>query len=178
MSPEQLLRTYFRAKDENRPHLLVDVFSRDAQLTIDNRCGQISFPNVTVGLEGIADVLVRQFNATYENIYSFYLERPGSSADKFTCGWLVGMTEKASRNVRVGCGHYVWTFQSSPVLLVAKLLIRIEHMLVLGPACTADVIRSLLQLDYPWSSAEQAASALLMDELECIIEYIGRKAAS
>ena len=64
VSPEQLLRTYFKAKDENRPHLLVDVFSSDARLTIDNRCGQMSFPDATVGLERIADVLVRQFNST------------------------------------------------------------------------------------------------------------------
>src|SRR5215204_5457681 len=76
VSPEQLLRTYFRAKDENRPHLLHDVFSRDARLTIDNRCAQISFPGMTVGLDGIADVLVRQFSSTYENTYSFYLDRP------------------------------------------------------------------------------------------------------
>jgi hypothetical protein len=176
VSPEQLLRAYFRAKDENRPHLLVDVFSSDARLTIDNRCAQISFPGVTVGLEGIADVLVRQFNSTYENIYSFYLDRPGTSADTFACDWLVCMTEKASRNVRVGCGHYDWTFQSSPVLLVANLVITIEEMVVLASARSTDVMRSLLKLDYPWSSARQVTSALSIEELQPVRLQITRKA--
>ena len=178
MSPERLLRTYFRAKDENRPHLLADVFSSGALLTIDNRSTQISFPGVTVGLEGIADVLVRQFNATYENIYSFYLDRPGPSAVTFECDWLVGLTEKASRNVRVGCGHYEWTFQISPVLLVTKLLITIEQMVVLAPACATDVTRSLLKLDYPWSSPGQVTSALSLEELQSVNRYITRKARS
>jgi len=135
-------------------------------------------PGVTVGLEGIADVLVRQFNATYENIYSFYLDRPGPSAVTFECEWLVGLTEKASRNVRVGCGHYEWTFQISPVLLVTKLLITIEQMVVLAPACATDVTRSLLKLDYPWSSPGQVTSALSLEELQSVNRYITRKARS
>lgn len=72
-----MLRTYFHAKDENRPFLLADVFSPDAQLEIRNRSDQISFPATTIGLEGIADALVRRFNQAYENIYSFYMDRPG-----------------------------------------------------------------------------------------------------
>ena len=88
------------------------------------------------------------------------------------------MTEKVSRNVRVGCGHYEWTFQSSPVLLVTKLMIAIEQMVVLTPARTTDVIRSLLQLDYPWSSAGQATSALSMEELQPLNRYIIWKSGS
>lgn len=174
MSPEKVLRTYFRAKDENRPYLLVDVFAEDARLEINNRSAQISFPGVTLGREAIADVLVRQFNATYENIYSFYLDRPGPLADTFACDWLVGMTEKASRSVRVGCGHYEWVFESEPVLLAAKLKITVEQMIVLPPDHTTDVMRSLRKLDYPWSSAGQVTHALVMNELRPVSGYIGR----
>ena len=102
MSPEQILRVYFRAKDENRPFLLAGVFSENATLEISNRSDQISFPPVTSGLAQIGDVLVRRFNQAYENIYSFYIDCPASSADTFTCDWLVGMTEKETKNVRVG----------------------------------------------------------------------------
>src|SRR5258706_8031171 len=37
VSPEQALRAYFHAKDENRPHLLDGVFASDARLGIRNR---------------------------------------------------------------------------------------------------------------------------------------------
>jgi hypothetical protein len=70
VSPEHVLRAYFHAKDEDRPHLLDGVFSIDARLDIRNPSEQISFPAVTVGLAGIADVLVRRFNQAYENVYS------------------------------------------------------------------------------------------------------------
>lgn len=173
MSPEQLLRLYLRAKDENRPHLLVDVFASDACLEIENRSAQISFPAVTTGLEGITDVLVREFNAVYENIHSFYLDRPTPEADSFACHWLVAMTEKASGNVRVGCGSYEWTFRSSPALLVHRLRITIEQMVVLTPGFTADVMRSLRELDYPWSSTAQARRALATHELRPVRAGLG-----
>ena len=178
MSPEQLLRTYFRAKDENRPHLLVDVFSGDARLEISNRSDQISFPGVTVGLDGIADVLVRRFNQTYENIYSFYLDRPGPTADAFTCDWLVGMTERASRSVRVGCGQYEWTFQSRPVLQVTRPVITIEQMVVLAATHNAEVMNSLLRLGYPWTAAPQVTRELSLGELGPVNRYVARKRAN
>lgn len=43
MSPEQLLQTYFHAKDENRPHLLADVFASDARLEVKDRSGHSAF---------------------------------------------------------------------------------------------------------------------------------------
>jgi hypothetical protein len=120
VTSEQILRTYFHAKDENRPYLLDDVFSTDARLGIRNRSEQISFPAVTVGLAGIADVLVRRFNQTYENSYSFYLARPTSKKGAFSCDWLVAMTEKESKAVRVGCGQYEWALQRNPELHVTE----------------------------------------------------------
>ena len=46
-APEAVLRRYFCAKDENRPHLLKDVFAIGAQLVIHNRSANITLPAVT-----------------------------------------------------------------------------------------------------------------------------------
>ena len=63
-----VLRKYFQAKDENRPHLLEEVFAPDAILQITNKTDTIAFPSVTNGCQAIADVLVRRFGQIYENV--------------------------------------------------------------------------------------------------------------
>src|SRR5690349_19415806 len=90
-SASAVLRGYLHAKDENRPHLLQDVFAPDAEVEVRNRSTTIAFPAVTRGREAIAEVFVRQFGRTYENVYSFYLARPPVRAAHFSCGWLVAM---------------------------------------------------------------------------------------
>src|SRR5829696_2277530 len=92
-TPEAVLRGYFHAKDENRPHLLEDVFTLDAQLAIHNQSANIAFPAFTQGRDAIAEVLVRSFTLANENVYSFYLRRPPLAVCEFTCPWLVGMSE-------------------------------------------------------------------------------------
>jgi SnoaL-like domain len=174
VSPEQLLRTYFHAKDENRPHLLADVFASDARLEVNDRSGHLGFPGVTVGPDGIADVLVRRFNQAYENVHSYYLDRPPSAVAAFICDWLVAMTEKASRNVRVGCGRYEWTFAGHPDLRVIRLVITIEQMVEFAPAYATEVMRSLRLLDYPWTCADRVTSALSLDELGSVKRYFAR----
>jgi len=176
MSAQRVLRAYFHAKDENRPLLLAGVFSVDARLEILNRSDRISFPAVTVGLDRIADVLVRRFNQTYENIYSFYMDRPAEDADAFACDWLVGMTEKETGNARVGCGRYDWAFRRAPAFLASRLLITIESMVVLPPAATDEVMRWLGGLSYPWASAASVSSAPRLDALEPVVNYLGRAA--
>src|SRR4030095_1639422 len=101
-SPEAVLRGYFNAKDENRPWLLQEVFAEDARLQVSNKAMNIAFPAVTQGREAIADILVRRFNQTYENIYSFYMARPPAEVTEFSCDWLVAMREKGSRRDRGG----------------------------------------------------------------------------
>ncbi len=177
MSAQRVLRAYFHAKDENRPHLLAGVFSDGARLDVENRSDHISFPATTVGLDRIADVLVRRFNQTYENIYSFYMDRPDDDADAFSCDWLVGMTEKETRSVRVGCGRYDWTFQTAPVFLATRLVITIEAMVVMPPAAADETMRWLLALNYPWASAEAADGTPPIDALEPVLSYIRRAAA-
>ena len=75
-TPEAVLRGYFHAKDENRPHLLEDVFASNAELVIHNQSANIAFPAFTQGRSAIAEVLVRSFTLSNENVYSFYLSRP------------------------------------------------------------------------------------------------------
>lgn len=176
LSPRTVLRGYFHAKDENRPWLLNEVFSPDAELRVVNNTANISFPAVTHGRESIADVLVRGFAQTYENIYSFYLASPPAEASQFSCAWLVGMTEKDSKNVRIGCGRYDWIFNTESPQLASHLAITIEAMQLLAPSHFVPVFAWLQQLSYPWSSiTEVAALAPSVDLLAPVLQCLGRK---
>ena len=150
--PETVLRNYFHAKDENRPMILDATFAPDATLEVKNQTTAISFPAQTVGRPGVADVLVRNFCQTYDNIYSFYLSRPSAPLRRFTCGWLVAMTEKSTSAVRVGSGSYDWTFSDTPPNLATRLVITIANMQVLPAASMPAVFAWVTKLTYPWSS--------------------------
>ena len=60
-TPEQVLRDYFHAKDENRPHLMRQVFCEEALLRMEVKSEAIAFPAVTRGLPAISEVLVSRF---------------------------------------------------------------------------------------------------------------------
>jgi hypothetical protein len=156
---EVVLRDYLHAKDENRPHLLERVFTGDAVLEILNRTSTITFPAVTSGREAIADVLVRDFGQTYENVYSFYLQRPSGHASSFECEWIVAMTEKASRNLRIGCGRYAWEFESTAPNRARRLVITIAEMQVLPASVAREALTALSALGYPWSSPDEVRAA-------------------
>ncbi|HUP08091.1 MAG TPA: hypothetical protein VMU47_13110 [Caldimonas sp.] len=158
--PEHVLRSYFRAKDENRPHLLEGVFSPGAELVVRNQSANIEFPTVTQGRAAIAEVLVRSFALAYENIYSFYLDRPGSAVREFNCAWLVAMSERASGKPRVGCGSYAWSFEPQPPCLATRLVIAIEAMEVLPASETQAVFAWIGSLQYPWSSPQAALGGI------------------
>ena len=172
-----LLRNYIRAKDENRPHLIQRVFCDAACLEMRVKTENISFPAVSQGSATIADVLVRRFNQTYENIYTFCLDKPPAESAKppavFACDWLVGMSEKATGNVRVGCGRYEWVFQQDAPYRVERLAITIEAMQTLPPERLPEILRWLLALDYPWSSAHAVhESAPKIRLLEPVLRYL------
>ena len=172
-SPEDVLRNYFHAKDENRPLLLDRVFVDDAVLEVRNRSDAIAFPAQTSGRDAIADVLVRTFNQTYENIFSFYLGRPAGELSRYACAWLVAMTEKSSRSVRVGCGNYEWTFAERPPRLAARLVIDLTTMVVHDSTTTAVVYDFVERLTYPWSSlSEVTAAAEGVAELGRVVESL------
>ena len=171
-----VLRDYFHAKDENRPHLLANAFSTDAILEVVNRTTNIAFPALTHGRESIGEVFVRRFAQTYENIYSFYLSSPPEHASQFSCGWLVGMTEKDSRNVRVGCGRYDWMFEAEAPYLASRLVITIDAMQVLPSSAFEPVFSWLGRLSYPWASTAEIASHAptiepLRHVLQCVRAY-------
>lgn len=181
--PEELLRDYIRAKDENRPHLIPRVFCESACLEMRVKTQNISFPAVSQGAATIADVLSRRFNQTYENIYTFYLDKPvAGSANPpavFACDWLVGMSEKATGAVRVGCGRYEWVFQQDAPHCVERLAITIEAMQTLPAWRLPDVLAWLLGLDYPWSSARAVYdSAPAITLLDPVLRYLSRDSRS
>jgi hypothetical protein len=174
--PETVLRNYFRAKDENRPHLLDATFASDATLVVQNKTTAISFPSQTAGRNGIADVLVRNFGQTYENVYSFYLSRPTGELARFTCHWLVAMTEKSTGAVRVGSGEYDWVFSESPPRLAKGLTITIARMQVLPATAMPAVYAWISRLTYPWSShAEVSTAPPALPEVAAVLDALHEK---
>jgi len=175
--PARVLRTYFRAKDENRPHLMREVFTHDAVLRIRVDSDAISFPAETRGLGPITDVLVSDFGRTNENVYSFYLDCPPADATSFECGWLVGMSMKGTGEIRVGCGRYEWTLRPGEPLLACALAIGIECMQVLPAGEARPVFSWLTGLDgYPWATRGQVlASAPKLAQLAPVLESLQEK---
>jgi hypothetical protein len=174
-TPETVLRTYFHAKDENRPHLMRGAFCEAATLRMQLHTANIAFPAESNGIEAITDSLVRSFGQKYENVYSFYLQRPPRDAASFSCDWLVGMSEKATGEARVGCGRYDWVFDEGGTGLAKHLGITIDTMQVLAPHQLRPVMDWLGSLPYPWTSAEAAAAdAPAIDALGPVLRYLRR----
>ena len=121
--------------------------------------GIVALPAAVTGRDAVSDALVRRFNQTYENIYSFYLHRPCDTAATFDCGWLVFMTDKADRSVRAGAGRYAWRFTADEPPLADALTITIETMLRLDGAAWQVVQPWLEALAYPWTTPGDAVAA-------------------
>ena len=177
--PADAIAAYLRAKDGNRPHLLAAAFVEDAMLTMDVQTSGMAFPLVTRGCDAIADVLVRSFAQRYENVYTVCLgQAPGGYCSSFHCDWLVAMTEKDSRAVRVGCGRYDWRFGPA-TQLVDSLLITIESMQSLPAHMQRPVLDWVAGLPHPWCSASQVlGGAPGLDELSPVFAFIGRERVS
>ena len=175
-SAQEVIETYIRAKDENRPYLMERAFAANATLEMIVNSGTISFPPITQGLQSISDVLVRRFAQTYRNVQTFCLAPPPRHDDvRFSCNWLVGMSEKGSCMVRVGCGRYDWLFPGEGPRLVERLTITIHRMESLAPTSLTSVMNWLCQLPHPWCPAQIAMrDAPALDELQSIREFIGR----
>jgi hypothetical protein len=126
---KEAIEHYLRAKDQNLPWLMESAFAANATLEMIVNAGTLAFPPLSIGVPSIADVLVRRFAQTYENVHTFCLAPP-PRADQldFSCDWLVGMSEKESRAVRVGCGRYDWRFPAEVPRVAERLTITIEAM--------------------------------------------------
>jgi hypothetical protein len=174
-TPEAVLRGYFYAKDGNRPHLLEDVFASNAELVIRNQSANIAFPAFTQGRSAIAEVLVRSFALSNENVHSFYLGRPALGVGEFTCPCLVGMSERSSGQVRVGCGTYEWAFEPRVPHMASRLVVTIEAMQVLPRTESKRVFSWLRSQNYPWSSPEAALQGMPANELlSPIAQFLSR----
>ena len=177
MTNAGLIELYIRAKDGNRPHLMPAAFAPDAALTMVVNTGSISFPPKTEGLEAITDVLVRRFCQAYENVYTFCLcEPPAGTEAKFSCAWLVGMSEKEGGKARAGCGRYDWSFRAGGAdRLVERLTITIDVMLALPQAFQLPVLEWVKRLPYPWCPAGIATQAMpRAPELEVVAGALRR----
>ncbi|HYQ61024.1 MAG TPA: hypothetical protein VEP29_08225, partial [Desulfatiglandales bacterium] len=97
-------------------------------------------------------------------------------ARSFSCKWMVGMSERETGAVRVGCGRYDWQFQSGEPFLTRKLTITIDFMQVL-PAETLEAIMDwLFGLPYPWCPVQTAVtSAPKVEGLDVILDYLRGK---
>lgn len=145
----QSIETYIHAKDGNRPHLMPSAFTVDAELLMEVKTEEISFPTVVKGVDGISAVLVSQFAQRYENIYTLCMGTPPGDETEFRCDWLVCMTEKASGQARVGFGRYEWLCQDGSGK-IAKLKIIIEEMKTLPGESSQAILEWVRTLPYPW----------------------------
>jgi hypothetical protein len=178
-SPSESISSYIRAKDQNRPYWMRRAFTRDATLKMNVKTGAVSFPPFSSGIDSITEVLVRRFAQSYENVLTFCIGGPPKDdAGSFSCPWMVGMSERETGAVRVGCGRYDWQFQADEPFLARELTITIEFMQILPPTTLEAVMDWLSALPYPWCPGQTAAKdAPKLEALAVILDYISKNPA-
>ena len=166
------ITSYIYAKDNNKPHLMKDVFTKFAKLDIKLNSNNISFPSETIGLEEITTVLVNDFNKTYENVYTLCLEDTFEEKENtIQCKWFVIMTDKTTKEIRVGYGLYLWHFNNKH--LVNKLNITIEKMIILETMYNNEIFNWIKQLPYPWCDNKIAYKNMpTINELSSLFDMI------
>jgi hypothetical protein len=171
-TPAEAVSTYIFAKDGNRPFLMKQAFAENVELEMVVKADAISFPSTASGLKAVEDTLVRRFGVDYDNIYTFCLSQPPEAVNsRFQCHWLVGMSARATGQIRVGCGGYDWHFNDDGK--VGKLVINIDVMKVLSGSDLDAVMAWLSSLPYPWCSSSQALKAFpASDDLSDIVDYL------
>jgi hypothetical protein len=154
-------------------------FAADATLEMVVNTGTISFPAISNGLETISDVLVRRFAQTFENVHTFCLSLPPRDDQvNFSCDWLLGMSEKDTRTVRVGSGRYDWLFHHEGPRLIERLRITIQVMESFDPRYLPSLMSWFSQLPYPWCTAQAALrDAPALEELRPIRKYLAHESA-
>jgi len=159
------IQAYIFAKDDNRPFMLNTTFAEDATVQMNVQTMSISFPPVLSGREAITDTLVREFNKKYENIYTICIgDRPEMVGTNFSCCWLVVMSEKLNRSLRVGCGSYDWQFCSGDNR-VQSLSITIDKMEPASVESVTEVMDWVSDLPYPWCEFSAIAKEPPNDEV-------------
>ncbi|MGA7812866.1 hypothetical protein [Caballeronia sp.] len=168
---QKSIETYIHAKDGNRPHLMAEAFTPDAELTMDVKTAEIAFPPAVKGLNAISAVLVSQFAQRYENVYTFCIGAPPITDETFACDWLVCMTEKDTAAARAGFGQYEWQCDDGRVF---KLRITIEEMTTLPEESSEVILGWARNLPYPWCPrALLAQQAPALDAISCVLKALG-----
>jgi hypothetical protein len=145
---KDVIGLYIQSKDNNKPHLMKSVFEGVANLSMEVKTDEIVFPSETTGIEDITNILVRNFNQKYGDIYTFCITDSVTSDGKQTlCKWVVVMSDKEDGNIRVGYGDYKWTFN---IDLVSNLTILIEKMIVIDKNHSTEIFSWLKKQAYPW----------------------------
>ena len=152
---QKSIETYIRAKDGNRPFLIADAFSDDAELTMQVNTSEIAFPATVKGAKAISNVLVSEFAQRYENVYTFCIGDPPVARAAFSCDWLVCMSEKSTGLARAGFGRYEWLAAESGQIV--QLRITIEEMTTLPQDTVEPILRWADALPYPWCPRERLA---------------------
>ena len=170
---ERAVHSYICAKDNNRPHLIDHAFDTNAVLEMVLETGNIDFPRYTEGREAIAELLVRRFGQTHENVYTFCIgQRPSAASLTYNCKWMVAMSDKTSGEVKVGCGLYEWNFNLHTGL-AKRLQITIAHMEILPAGSLPEVMNWVSSVQHPWCAAQVLASkGPNVDGIEPIVRYI------
>jgi hypothetical protein len=167
------IESYIFGKDGNRPDLLRRAFNLDATLNVLVQTSTIVFPPNVQGREDIAKILVRDFSLKYENVYTFCFGAPPKfEANIHKCKWLVGMSIKATGELRVGCGEYHWIFSPQSGLAI-QLSITIEHMLECPSQHMRKIMDWLQGRSYPWcESTDMLDSAPPLTCLQPVLAYV------
>ena len=155
MSTRQLLlERYVEAKDLTRPQLMREIYAADAVLTFSIATDSISFPDKVAGIDGITRTLIVDFGAKYNRCKTYYVcDSLLEHTDRITTvPWLVLMHEPARARLRIGKGHYEWTFgpEARESMQVTAMHIHVERM---DPVDDADglLLRATQAvLPYPW----------------------------
>ncbi|WP_261842464.1 hypothetical protein [Aliamphritea ceti] len=169
------IEAYLIAKDNNKPHLMPQVFIQDAELRMQVDSNNINFPPKVSGEAEITATLVQRFNEAHQNIYTFCL--PESLSESMpdeqgyvTCRWFVCMQDKRSTEIKIGAGWYRWYAGDQQI---ERLDIEIQQM-NLSLADKQSVIFSWAQrLPWPWCSAEIAVETLpCISEMDALREFL------
>lgn len=143
-----LIENYIKAKDTNKPHLMKNSFKMNANLEIIVNSKNINFPQNSSGLSAITKVLIQDYNANFENVYTLCFEEKSFEQDSsFGFRWFVTMNDRKTKELKAGFGTYIWSFDED---LVSSLEIRIDQMNVIEESFKDEVIDSISKLPYPW----------------------------
>ncbi len=172
---KKLVAEYLSAKDNNKPHLMQQVFTADAELRMQVASDNITFPPQVSGEAEITAILVQRFNETYQNIYTFCLpeslpQRTTEHQDHVACRWFVCMQDKQTAEIKVGAGWYRWYPDGERIV---RLDIEIEKMHLLSGDEQFEVFAWVQQLPWPWCSAETASETLpFMLEMDALRVFL------